>query len=79
MLGDHQRVVGIVDRSKLDCRVIVNIIISLLLAHAEGGDRLSPMDGLSGIVDHPFFHQPHDPVGQEFRMDAQMFLIIEIG
>ena len=65
-----ERIVRIVDRSKFNGRVIVDIFIGLFPAHAVCGDSLYGMDTFPCIVDHTLFHQRYDAVRQKFRVDA---------
>ena len=57
----------------------MKVLVGLGPSHAEGGDGLSPVDRLSGIVDDPRFHQLNDPVGEKFGVDAEVLFLLEVG
>ncbi len=78
MLGDDERVVGVVDRLELDQWVIVDVLVGRPVSHAEGRDGLAAVDGLPGVVDHPALHQLDDPVGDEFGVHPEVSLLRKV-
>ncbi len=64
VLGNNQGIVRIVDGFELNKGIIIDIFICFTFPHAEGGNRLSPVDRLAGVVDYSFFHQLDNTVGQ---------------
>ena len=70
MLGDHRRIVHVIHRQHLHRVVVIQKIIDLLGTHGKGQDRLSPVDGLAAVVRRAAFHQLHQTVRQQLRMDA---------
>ena len=79
LAGDHQGVVGVIDGPELDGGIVVEVFVGRLVAHAEGGHGLAPVEGLAAVVDDPFLHQLHHSVAQQFGVDAQVVLLAQIG
>ncbi len=78
ILGYHKRAICIVYRPEIDEGVFVQEPVGILGPHAEGGDGLSPIDVLSGIVNDPGLHQIRDPVGEELGVDAEVLFVGEV-
>lgn len=79
MPGDDHGIVGVVDSPKLDGRVVMEITVGVLITEAEGRYRFAGIEGLFGVVDDPRLHEFDDPVADQFRVDPEMPLVLEIG
>ncbi len=56
----------------------MQVLVGGVFAHAEGRHGLPAVDGLAGVVDDALLHQLHDAVADEFRVDAQVLLAVEV-
>jgi len=74
MLGNDQRVVGVVNRSEFDRGVVVDICIGLFLPHAKGSHCFSTVDRLLRIANDLFLHEIHDPFVRSSEWTPRSFL-----
>jgi len=79
VLGDDQRVVGVVDRPELDGGIGVDELVGVLRSDAEGGDGLALADALARVVDDTLADQVDQTVGQELGVNAEVLLPAEGG
>ena len=77
--GNDKEIIGVVDRSKPDVLIAMHEVVGLSISHAEGGYTFSPIQIFPTVVDNPFSHQFHNPVGQQFRMYSKMLLVFQLG
>ena len=72
--ADDVGVVGEVDRSHLDHRVVVDEVVQPPGPHHERGHDLAPVALLAGAGDHAGLDQVDDRVGEHLGVDAEVVL-----
>ena len=77
VLGDDERVVGVVHREDLDGAVVIEPVVEAPGAHGKGDHDLAGVQALAAAGDHALFRQVHDAVGDHLRMDAQVVFVVQ--
>ncbi len=77
VLPDHIRIVHILYRHKRNGRIIVCIIIQPLCSHQKRRHGFPRMQRFPGVCDHAARNQLHYAVRNHFRMNAQVFFILQ--
>ena len=54
-------------------------LVGLAAAHAESSHGLAGVQVLPRVVHHAAFHEVHDAVGHQFRVDTQVLLVLQVG
>ena len=77
LLADDERVVDVLGRVEGEQRVVVDVVVEPLGAHAEAGDDLAAVERLAAAGDHARLDQVDDAVGDHLGVDAQVLLVLE--
>lgn len=77
--GDHpviacdlERVVGELGRTKLERRIVGEVVVEGPGAKAEAGDNLARQERLAGTVEHTGLDEGHDGLGEHFGVHPQI-------
>src|SRR5271154_3604194 len=77
VLGDHGRVVHVIDRVAFDRDVVIEEVIEGLISHREGKDGLSWVDFFPSIRDNPVLNQMCQGGIEHFGMNAEILTVQE--
>ena len=79
VLGNHERVVGIVRRVHFECRIVVEELEQLMCAGGETADDLAAVQRLVLAGDHAEPGELHHAVGEHLGVDAEIVLVRQHG
>ena len=77
ILTDDRYFIHIVDVQKGEERIVMNIVVQFAATQAKSGHHPSGVFCFEFIVDDTRFDQRNDPIGEHFRMNAQITVVAE--